>query len=244
MKYYDSKGNLVELTKNESFSTKGTTANIYKSEDGIAYKKYFEDSEINISQPMFEILKAIDNPHFIKLIERYYSELQVIDYNHFIESISDTKPNYDFTFSYPYRISLYTYYWIQKESIDLLEEDKEYLLDNLNELFKLSNILSRNHVRLSDMKVENCICNKSGIVLIDPDLYFFVSGRLPFDKNRFKILYLVSKLCQTLTRHNDFETTVKIKELFSDCYDDTNKAVKTLSKKLRGYRRPIDYLNR
>lgn len=243
MKYYDSKGNLVELNISQS-SSFGTTASIYKGEDGIAYKKYFENSEINISQSIFETLKSIDNPHFINLIERYYSESQVIDYNHFIESISKTKPNYDFTSSYPYRISLYTYYWIQKDSIDLLEEDKEYLLDNLNELFKLSNILSRNHVKLSDMKVENCLCNKSGIVLIDPDLYFFVSGRLPFNKNQFKILYLVSRLCQTLTSHNDFETIEKVKELFSDCYDETNKAVKTLSKKLRGYRRPIDYLNR
>lgn len=247
MTYYDSKGTLVEFNRTKT-SFEGTNGTVYKSDNGIAYKEYFWNGDTIITQAMFEFLKTINDKHFIKLIERYYQQSKVNDYDRFIKSISDTEPNPDIYHKDTYRIDMYTYYWVEKEYIDILEEHKDYLLDNLNALLKLADFLSSNYVGLSDIKMDNTVCNRNNIVLIDPDMYYFlppeiVNSKL-HEKNRLRILYLVASLCRSLTRHVSYENSDNVTELFGSSIENPEKALHILSKKLRGYKRPVDYLKR
>lgn len=243
MLYYDSKGNLVEFKESNAYS-EGTNAVIYKK-DSLAVKKYFCNGDTIITQEMFDFLKSIDNPNFIKLIERYYALSKIKNYNKFIASLANPKTNNELYNRDTYKIDLYTYYWIEKEYIDILEESKDYLLENFISLLKISDCLSDNRVGLADIKSENTICNQNSIVLIDPDMYYFISEYSHTDlhkKNRLRIICLMSSLCRSLTRHISYETSDKVTELFKESLDNPQSAEKILTKNLRGYKKPIDYI--
>ena len=246
MEYYDSKGNLVELNKS-STSYEGRNAIVYKLENGISFKEYFCSGDTIISQSMFEFLKSVNNPNFINLIDRYYKSLKVKDYKAFLKSISDTTPTEDIRNIDTYKIDAYTYYWIEQESIDFLEEDKEYILENFRALLNLADYFSQNRIGLADIKTDNVICNQNNIVLIDPDMYYFIPEFSKTDihkKNRLRIIYLMSSLCCRLTRHKSYETTDKVTGLFKESLERPEHAEKILSKSLRNYKKAIDYIRK
>lgn len=244
MLYYDSAGNKINIKPTNSHGGDGSNALVYKGSDGIAYKIYYDHSDIVITQAMFETLKKIDSPNFIKLIERYYRCSKIKNYKSFLESISNMKQFPDICYRDPHRIDMYTYHWVEKENIDILEEPKDYLLENFISLLKLGDYLADNRIGLADIKMENTICNKNSIVLIDPDMYYFISEYLKSDiheENRLKIIYLITSLCRTLTSHASFETSDKVTELFSKI-TNPKKAEQILTKTLKKYKKPIEYI--
>lgn len=52
-------------------------------------------------------------------------------------------------------------------------ESVDYLLDNLRELEELFSLFTEERIVADDMKRENAILGKEGIVLINPDTYSF-----------------------------------------------------------------------
>ncbi len=257
MKYYDSNGNLVEFNGLKT-DFEGANGVIYLNGNGISYKEYFSYAETKISRSIFELLKNINNPHLIKLIERYYLSEFINDYDSFVEEIKNTDPIYGTYNRDITKIDLYTYYWVEREYIDILEQPKDYLLDNINALLKLSDLLSANFVVVSDIKVDNTVCNKNSIILIDPDMYYFIppectssNPKLQYDKkidlrlkNRIRIIYLISDLCHKLTEHKNDYISNRISELFKSSIEEPYKADHILSKKFKGYKMPIEYLSK
>ena len=126
----------------------------------IILKEYFSrvSPEWRISLDLFDILKTIDNPHFIKLFD-VYTELKFFDV---LKAIVNSSKFY---------VDAYTAKYYADNSVNVLWESKDYLLDNFRELELLFEIFSKNKIRTCDVKLSNSIVGKDGIVIIDPDFF-------------------------------------------------------------------------
>ncbi len=244
MIYYDSKGNQVEFN-GQSTDLKGGNGEIYKINDDIAYKKYFTYGENKIKQAIFELLKSFNNPHLVRLLERYYLVKDILDYDDFLYHITHIERDYAIYNRDIKKIDLYTYQWVKQEYIDILELSVDYLLDNINGLITLADLLSDKYIALSDMKYENVICNRNRIVLIDPDMYYFVNHQENKsnlrNENRRYIFQIMRSICQRLTEYKSNSISRNITELFEDSIKSPQSGLILLSKKLSGYKIPLEY---
>lgn len=247
MIYYDSKGKIVEFNGVKT-NLECANGEIYKINSQIAYKKYFSYGECKIKQAIFEFIKSINNPHIVKLLERYYLAEDVIDYDIFMYLVNFIERDISKYNNDHCKIELYTYEWVEEEYFDILEQTVDYLLDNLNELLRLADFFSMNYISLSDIKTANMVCNKSNIVLIDPDMYYFVdpkNGKFNLAiENRRYILMVMKTLCQKLTEYRNNSISNNIAELFESSIKSPQYGVSLLSKKLSGCRIPLDYVAR
>lgn len=247
MIYYNSKGELVEFNGNTT-KLEGANGEIFRDSNNIAYKRYFSYAENKIKQAIFDFIKSINNPHMVKLLERYYLAEDILDLESFLYYVNHVERDSNLYNEDLQKIDLYTYEWVEKEYIDILEQSVDYLLDNINELLRLADFLSMNGIAMSDMKADNIICNKNGIVLIDPDMYYFID---PQDskshlmlENRKLIFQTLRSVCQRVTEYKGNLISRNITELFEDSIEDPRYGISLLSKKLSGYKMPIDYITR
>lgn len=244
MSYYDKEGRVVEFNGNTT-NLEGANGEIFILPNNIAYKKYFSYAENRIKQSIFDFIKSINNPHMLKLLERYYLTEEVTNLDIFLNYVNCTEKDFSCYNRDPQKIDLYTYEWSKKEYIEMLEQPVDYLLDNLNELLRLADICSMNGVAMNDMKVENLICNKNNIVLIDPDMYYFVAPQENKSQlaiqNRKHIFQMLKSVCQRLTEYRSADISRKINELFESSIEDPRYGISILCKKLSGCKMPIDY---
>lgn len=245
MEYYDSKGNLVEFNGSKT-PLEGANGEIFKLNDKIAYKRYFSYGENKIKQAIFDFIKSLNNPHMVKLLERYYLAEDILNYDIFLYNVNNVGVDYSLYNEDFNKIDLYTYEWVKSEYFDILEQSVDYLLDNLNELIRLADYFSMNYISLSDMKADNAICNKNSIILIDPDMYYFVN---PEDskshlviENRRLILTTIRSLCKRLTEYKNDMISRNIDELFESSIASPQYGISLLSKKLSGCKIPLDYV--
>lgn len=257
MQYYDKEGNLVEFNGTRT-NLLGANGEIYKIDDKIAYKRYFSYAENRIKQAIFDFIRDLKNPHMVRLLDRYYLAEDIENFDIFSfyvnnPAIYDSPYNKDLQ-----KVDLYTYEWVKKEYLDILEESVDYLLDNTNELLKLVDILSANGIKLADMRTDNLVCNKQGITLIDPDMYSFIPSLIAPDNfsfvpddydlntlriyNRKLVLMTLRILCASQTEYKGQALEQSISELFQDSIRNPKDGMVTLSKKLKGYQMPIEYL--
>lgn len=244
MIYYDSQGNQVEFN-GQLTDLKGGNGEIYKLNSDIAYKKYFSYGENKIKQAIFEFLKSVNNHHLVRLLERYYLVKDILDYDDFLYHITHIERDYTLHNQDIKKIDLYTYEWVKLEYIDILELSIDYLLDNINGLIGLADLLSDNYIALSDMKAENVICNRNSIVLIDPDMYYFIdpqdSKSHLKNENRRYIFQIMRSICQRLTEYKSNSISRNITELFESSIESPQSGLILLSKKLAGYKIPLEY---
>ena len=166
--------------KNMKYINKGLCAEIYSDDEQI-FKKYFPltPRTYRLKENVFDILKDINNPHFIELYEIYNRSNQIDLY----KSICD---------EHEFIVSAYTAKYYKDNSVNALLEDKNYLLENFCELEKLFEELTKNNICTNDVKRDNSILGKNGIVIIDPDLFYLVESSDAFlrqinKKNLFKL---------------------------------------------------------
>lgn len=248
MHYYDREGNRLKLN-NLVYLNSGHCAKLYHNNE-IVLKEYFPNTrnELRITQQSFDFLKTINNPHFIELYDLYCN----LD---FIKSLGLKVWN-DF-----FKVDAYTSKYYSDDSVNILLENKDYLLDNLNELEKLFNILSDNNVYLDDIKRDNTILGKNGIVIIDPDLfiynpdikellgeevYSFVGSKYNLTlENKVKLLNLVNDIFTqtkyTMDNPNKGICLSLIKYFNFNINKDTN-ITSEISKQLHYIKQPIDYI--
>ena len=150
--------------KNMKYINKGLCAEIYSDDEQI-FKKYFPltPRTYRLKENVFDILKDINNPHFIELYEIYNRSNQIDSY----KSICD---------EHEFIVSAYTAKYYKDNSVNALLEDKNYLLENFCELEKLFEELTKNNICTNDVKRDNSILGKNGIVIIDPDLFYLVES--------------------------------------------------------------------
>ena len=192
------------------------SAVIYKK-NNVLYKKYtdnFYASFFGVNEDVFYALKSIDNKHLMKLYKLHKKDGEILGY---------------------------TCKYIKPDKINILKENISYTLDNLRELEKLNEILTKLNIEINDAHEGNIILQKNNVIIIDIDLYCIKSRSHDYFiiHNKEEILNYIRRLY--LERIYDNEVIKKIKELFNFKISKDTELSYELSKRLT-CKRPIDLI--
>jgi len=236
MAYYNRDGCLLKLNRKEfQYFSSGQCAFVSHNNE-IVFKEYFSDTLVNcrLSPDLFDILKDIDDEHFIKLFE-IYSEMDLLELMHYIVNIRR------------FVVDSYTACYYSDDSVNALYENNDYILDNFNELEKLFDVFTDNSIITEDVKRENAILSHSGIVIIDPDAFYLSS--LPKEDitvfNKQQLLCLFRSICVSgigkIENRDDILRKVVL-DLAEINIDSKTDLTYEIFKKLQYVKRPIEYL--
>jgi len=231
MNYFIENGTKVKCDKTKQIGS-GSRGIIYLTPQKECIKVWEQKKEQPFEDNLFNELKNLKLPNYYTLQSLVFKRKQDIN-----------NPNL---------AKGYMYQWIKEEEIDILTMPVSYTLDNLNELLKANEILTKNNIMADDLRhPNNIILNQNSITAIDIDLYtknHFLSSRELRDINiteleeLFKSLYLES--IRTYHKYLDIPKTkvlIKYESLFSLNYKE---GISNTSKKFSKYKYPIDYLNK
>lgn len=234
MSYFDINGAYFSK-KNMQYLSSGQCASICHNKE-IVFKEYFSDTLPNcrLSPKMFDILKSINNKHFIKLFN-IYSDMNLIE-------LIEYKTNIRKFF-----VDAYTAEYYSDDSVNVLYESIDYILENFSELEKLFNIFTDNSIITDDVKRQNTILSHNGIIIIDPDTFYISS--LPSQdisiENKKEILTLFRSICTSnikdMENHNDILKKINLDLADIEINNNTNVTYE-IFKKLKYVKKPIDYL--
>lgn len=199
MDYISSKGHKFnDIEKFTEFVDEGTCGKIYRYGD-VVFKKYDQDVEyfIRLQKNVFDFLKTIESPSFIKLQDIYMQA----EYPKFLLNLFHLSK---------FKVDGYTAKYYENEDINPLFYSKDYLLESFLEIEKVFNYLSKNRMLAIDIKRGNTIYTKDGLVLVDPDLFEF-SGKNKKDiaiLNKRKIFDLLQSILIEDQDSNDISDLV------------------------------------
>lgn len=201
--------------------------------DEIILKEYFWfiNNSYRIKEKVFDILKSIDDKHLIELYDIYTAKNKI-------------KIFFGKLLQCQFKVDCYTAKYYSDNSVNALNEPKEYLLENLFELQKLFNILTENNICTKDVKRANTIIGKEGIVIIDPDLFY-----IPKEKenvaliNQLNLLNLFKSIClASIDTKRDLDSILKYleKEVLDFNLTEKTDISYEISKKLKYRKCPKD----
>lgn len=241
MPYFNRNKEKVKLTDME-YLTSGSCARIFHNQE-IIFKQYISGTLLHckLSEKMFDILAQINNPHFIELFDIY----SYFNFNKLSENKKDTLP---------FIVDAYTAKYYPDDSINVLFEHKDYILDNFRELEKLFRIFSENRIYTDDIRRANSVIGKDGIVIIDPDFfyqpeYLYSSNSIECSKehitmlNKSNLLNLFrSILVSCVENEPNYENIITFinNELTNLEVKDNTDVTHELSKKLKYIKKPIE----
>lgn len=139
----------IEFDSNDIIG--GNTTTIYKTDKGII--KVLDDT-MWMSIGLFNVLKSVNNSHFIKMNEFYKK--------HFLY----------------HSVDAYSVDFIKSIDASKILYDSDYFLDNINEIDKLIDLLTEEHILMCDFRSYNLMFSENEIIVIDPDFYL----RFPYKK--------------------------------------------------------------
>lgn len=231
MDYYNRNFQKLEL-ENMKYLSQGDCGEVSHN-DEIILKEYFgfTNNSYRIKENIFDILKSIDDKHLIELYDIYTAKNKIkIFFGKLLQS--------------QFKVDSYTAKYYSDNSVNALNEPKEYLLENLFELQKLFNILTENNICTKDVKRANTIIGKEGIVIIDPDLFY-----IPNEKenvaliNQLNLLNLFKSIClASIDTKRDLDSILKYleKEVLDFNLTEKTDISYEISKKLKYRRCPKD----
>ena len=210
LKFYSHKGQIRYYNFNElKCFDYGNTANIYKIEENI-FKKYYTytSDKYRLDKETFDILNYIKSKNMTEIYELLYADENLEEVGGYISK----------------------YY--ERNLINILNQDIDYILDNMNDIEKLFDELSKHMIRVDDVKYKNTILTKDKIILIDPDSYKKViySEESLKKINRKALLDLFKSIYLNFLPKN--ENCIKIFDLFDINIDDKTNITYEFSKKL------------
>ncbi len=229
MAYYNRKGEILKREQMEYLSS-GNCAFVCHNNE-IIFKEYFSDTvtSCRLTAKLFDLLKDIDDKHFIKLFE-IYSDMDA-------SKLMQKK----------FIVDAYTAKYYSDDSINALYEPVDYTLDNFSELEKLFDTFTNNSIVADDVKRKNAILSYSGIIIIDPDTFYTVS--LPKQDiaiaNKKELLTLFRSICVSgIKKRKNKEEILKkiILDLANIKVDNKTDVTHEICKKLSCVKKPMDYL--
>lgn len=231
MDYYNRNFQKLEL-ENMKYLSQGDCGEVSYN-DEIILKEYFGfiNNSYRIKEEIFDILKSIDDKHLIELYDIYTAKNKI-------------KIFFGKLLQCQFKVDCYTAKYYSDNSVNALNEPKEYLLENLFELQKLFNILTENNICTKDVKRTNTIIGKEGIVIIDPDLFY-----IPNEKenvaliNQLNLLNLFKSIClASIDTKRDLDSILKYleKEVLDFNLTEKTDISYEISKKLKYRRCPKD----
>ncbi len=208
----------------------------------IIFKEYYDftEKEYRLTPEMFDILKAIDNKHLMKIYE-IYSKMNIL-------GLLSLKANMT-----PFIIDAYTAKYYRDDNIDVLAAPKDYMLDNFRELEELFTIFTTNGIKTNDLKRGNTILSSNRIVLIDPDSFSILSASnnaLAIKNKKALLMLFKDLLLNCALNKEDYEQSIQsiIKKADSNLtsfeINEDTEITTELSKKLKYVKRPIDYFRK
>ena len=235
MKYYDENDKEViipdDILNNEVGH--GVCATIYRYNEDLCFKRYDRGIYLEknfLKTDIYKDLRNINHPNLADIKKILYKDKK-----------------------YKYTADAYLLSYYKEIYDDFLEIPTKYLLYNMEELFKLMKEISSLQIRLDlyDLKRTNLILTDTNIILIDPDSWFIKRDNI-FDIEKLNInniLGMFGKITEESLRTNYLEFLIKnnlydynISHKLFPLTTNKDKAMKVLSKRLKGYKRPIDYV--
>ena len=188
-------------------------ANIYKKDNILKIYPPFIPDKFRIEEDIFNILKTINDNHFIKLEDYYKDNNKMIAYTaKYIENIND---------------------------FNIFNYDKELIKYNLIELKKLILLFTKLNIMIEDVCYRNYLLHKDKLVIIDPDCYRFVDKTISKDElwivnykkllSSFKDVYIKS-FYRTENKKMGSEEFIKIVDKLFE-YDN----IENIYKKIDGF---------
>ena len=236
MSYYNRKYKKLKLSNMEYLNSGDCAQVLYNKE--MIFKEYYSETMLNcrLSEKMFNMLKHIKNPHFIELFDIY-------SYFDFIELLKNKIG------ILPFVVDAYTAKYYPDNSVNVLFEHKDYILDNFRELDLLFRIFSENMICTDDVKRGNTVIGKEGIVIIDPDLFYTTECAKEFIivLNKKKLINLFKSIFINSIENEqkcDNNITFVDNELFNFVINDKTDVAYEISKKLKYVKKPVDLLKR
>ena len=148
-----------------------------------------------------------------------------------------------------FNVDAYTAKYYSDNSLNVLFENKDYILDNFKELETLFEVFSENGICTDDVKRDNAVIGKDGIIIIDPDLFYTMESTketiLKINKNNLLQLYK-SILINSSTCEDNHANIVKFinNELVNINVTSNVDVTYEISKKLRYIKKPIDFFRK
>lgn len=206
--------------------------------DEMILKEYFCTTlaKFRLTEKMFDIFKGIDNPHLIELFDIYsdFSPIELFKNRIGISSFT---------------VDAYTAKYYPDNSLNVLFENKDYILDNFRELEILFEIFSENKICTNDVKRENAIVGKEKIVIIDPDLFYISDYAkkeiLTINKKNLLKLYESILIASVEYEDNCMNITKFIYDELANI-DITSDVDVTygISQKLKSIKKPIEFFRK
>lgn len=237
MKFINEKGKIINLG-DFKFLDHGNCANIYYN-NNLVFKKYKSNtqSEYKINSKVFNILKDINNPNFIKLYDIYM--------------LTTLKERFSYLLNITkFRIDAYTAKYYKKDYIDPLYINKDYLLSNLHEIEKIFCELSRYRVKVGDIHANNTVYTNDTITIIDPDLFELSTS----SQSEIEILNKrhIIKLFESMIENSSglfYDERNALLDWVDDNFTKDSITEKTnvtdfIAKQLRHVKRPIDLVRK
>ena len=236
MSYYDRNYKKLKLNDMEYLNSGECAKILYNKE--MILKKYYYSTELNyrLSEKMFDLLKNINNPHFIELIDIYS------DFN-FIELLKNKMGILSFF------VDAYTAKYYPDNSINVLLEHKDFILDNIKELEVLFRTFSENMICTDDIKRDNTVIGKDGIVIIDPDLFYTMESSKEFISilNKKNLLKLFRDIfINSVENKSNYVNIINFidNELVNFEVTYNTDVAYEISKKLKYIKKPIELFRR
>lgn len=236
MSYYDRNYKKLKLDDMEYLNSGECAKILYNKE--MILKKYYYSTELNyrLSEKMFDLLKNINNPHFIELIDIYS------DFN-FIELLKNKMGILSFF------VDAYTAKYYPDNSINVLLEHKDFILDNIKELEVLFRTFSENMICTDDIKRDNIVIGKDGIVIIDPDLFYTIESSKEFISilNKKNLLKLFRDIfINSVENKSNYVNIINFidNELVNFEVTYNTDVAYEISKKLKYIKKPIELFRR
>lgn len=239
MAYYNRKYQGIKLNNMEYLSSGGCAQVLYDKEK--IFKEYSSKTTLNwrLSEEMFDVLKDIDNPNFIKLFDIY------TDCNR-IELFKNRIKNR------PFIVDAYTAkYYSGNNLVNVMFEQKDYLLENIENLENLFETFSDYRICAEDIKKRNTVINRNGIVIIDPDLFYMfnkdASKNFMSLVNKRRLLELLRSIMINSepgeVDYTTFSNGIDMGILDFKVNEETN-ITNEVAKKLKYVKKPIDFFNK
>ena len=233
MKYYDENDNEIIIPDSilDNEIDYGACATVYRYTEDLCFKRYdrgMNNIEYFLDTTTYEALRNISNPHLVNIKKLLYKD-----------KISK------------YKADAYLLSYYKEIYKDFLEVPTEYLLYNIEEIFKLLNKISEYKLRIHDLKRENILLTDTNIVLTDPDRWYFDNlSKEEIEKlNVNNITGLFGEMVKESLKNNYLDFLIEnnlydyvISNKLFPLTSNKDRAMKVLSKRLNGYKQPIDYV--
>ena len=223
MKYISDKGKIYDVKEDSlTYLDHGLTANIYFMEDKRLLKRYYAYTSklVKLDEDIFTLLKELNNPNIVKIHEMLFDEPSLYKTGYIMD-------------------------YIKPDNVDYLTNISSIFLEHIHEIEKVVDRLSKERVRVMDLKNSNVVITNNGMIIIDPDKYRIVDYD-PTYANKDQILYLAYSILNFSKSPSkdslDRLSLLKMKQAIE--IDESMSITSQLSKKLTPSRKPIDIFKR